>query len=114
MKIYHCKKNRASLLPPGEGQDEGILIKQLLYLPRPLASLSPTLSRRERELMGKQHLLAHKPVPDRGHRRTLLHQFIVISNTRLFLQGKVVNTTPDCTIGISQRLGIVTGHQSGL
>ena len=32
MNIYHSKKNRTSLLPPGEGQDEGIEIKQLLYL----------------------------------------------------------------------------------
>jgi len=32
MNIYHSKKNRTSLLPPREGQDEGIEIKQLLCL----------------------------------------------------------------------------------
>ena len=48
--VYRFIKNRASLLPPGEGQEEGIYIRQLLsFYP-----LSPTLSRREREFMGQQ------------------------------------------------------------
>ena len=42
-----AKQNEESLLPPGEGQDEGI-INGKLYDP-----LTPTLSLREREPSGK-------------------------------------------------------------
>jgi hypothetical protein len=46
----NCCKNSASLLPAGEGQDEGIK-NQTVALFDPL---SPALSRREREFMGQQ------------------------------------------------------------
>ena len=43
------RRDREYLLPPGEGQDEGILNHaDILFYPRPLASLSPPLSRGER------------------------------------------------------------------
>jgi hypothetical protein len=43
--------NAASLLPPGEGQDEGI---NQICSPGDSDPLTPTLSRREREFMGQQ------------------------------------------------------------
>jgi len=41
--------NRASLLPPGEGQDEGMQIMQRQLID----TLTPTLSRGKRELVGR-------------------------------------------------------------
>jgi hypothetical protein len=42
--------SHAFLLPPGEGQDEGIEFRQLTRSD----PLTPTLSRREREIVGQQ------------------------------------------------------------
>jgi hypothetical protein len=44
------RAKRASLLPPGEGQDEGIENQVVTNI----YPLSPTLSRREREFVGQQ------------------------------------------------------------
>jgi len=48
--FQYAKQNEESLLPPGEGQDEGI-INGKLHDP-----LTPTLSLREREPSGKTYL----------------------------------------------------------
>jgi len=44
-------QNNGSLLPQGEGQDEGVIEIRVLAL---LTPLTPTLSLRERELTGQQ------------------------------------------------------------
>jgi len=44
-------QNNGSLLPQGEGQDEGVI--EIIVL-APLIPLTPTLSLRERELTGRQ------------------------------------------------------------
>jgi len=45
MNACYPDTNRASLLPPGEGQDEGVLNRTVSIM----YPLSPSLSRRERE-----------------------------------------------------------------
>jgi len=50
MNTDHRGINKASLLLPGEGQDEGSTIMQLFFI----YPLTPTLSLRERGLTGQQ------------------------------------------------------------
>jgi hypothetical protein len=45
--LYHHNINETSLFPQGEGQDEGKQLKVVAII----YPLSPTLSRRERELI---------------------------------------------------------------